>query len=147
MSGRSAAAPKRFLAGAVGLLLAVGGVGVSTAPARADSAPATVSAVSPTTAAGDGLPTVQVNGVVWSQVVVGNTGSAAGSFTRARPAGSAAGQNETVRNNLLAYDIVTGNLITSFAPDLNGQAMVVAASPDGSRIYVGGDFTRANGQV
>ncbi|NYJ06258.1 PKD domain-containing protein [Petropleomorpha daqingensis] len=146
MSGLSAA-PKRILAGASGLLLAFGMVGVSAPGARADSAPATVSAASPATVTADGLPTVQINGVVWSQVVVGNTVYAAGSFTRARPAGSAPGQNETVRNNLLAYDITTGNLVTSFAPDLNAQALVVAASPDGSRIYVGGDFTVANGQV
>ena len=30
-------------------------------------------------------------------------------------------------------------------PNLNGQVLSVAASPDGSRIYVGGDFTTANG--
>ena len=54
---------------------------------------------------------------------------------------------ETTRNNLLAYDIRTGELITSFAPDLNAQVRAVAASPDGSRIYVGGSFTKANGQT
>ncbi|MGY1841499.1 PKD domain-containing protein, partial [Modestobacter sp. SYSU DS0985] len=94
----------------------------------------------------DALPTVQINGVVWSQVVVGNTVYAAGQFSRARPAGAAAGTQETARGNLLAYDIRTGELITSFAPSLNAQALVVAASPDGSRIYVGGDFTQADGQ-
>ncbi|MGY1761785.1 PKD domain-containing protein [Geodermatophilus sp. SYSU D00779] len=101
----------------------------------------------PATVAADALPTVQVNGVVWSQVVVGNTVYAAGRFSTARPAGAAAGTQETVRNNLLAYDIRTGALITSFAPDLNAQALTLAASPDGRRLYVGGDFTRANGQV
>jgi hypothetical protein len=101
----------------------------------------------PATVAADALPTVQVNGVVWSQVVVGNTVYAAGRFTSARPAGAAAGTQETVRNNLLAYDIRTGALVASFAPDLNAQAMTLAASPDGRRLYVGGDFTRANGQV
>ena len=30
-------------------------------------------------------------------------------------------------------------------PNLNGQVLAVAASPDGSRVYVGGDFTVANG--
>ncbi|MGY1595207.1 PKD domain-containing protein [Geodermatophilus sp. SYSU D00708] len=95
----------------------------------------------------DALPTVQIDGVVWSQVVVGNRVYAAGKFTRARPAGAPAGTQEVVRNNLLAYDIRTGELVTSFVPDLNGQAMVVTASPDGKRIYVGGDFTKANGQT
>src|SRR4029453_19208904 len=49
------------------------------------------------------------------------------------------------RANLLAYDITTGALVTSFAPSLNAQVLSVAASPDGSRIYAVGDFTTANG--
>jgi PKD repeat protein len=115
--------------------------------ARADSAPLNpADPVTPTTVTADALPTVQINGVAWSQVVVGDRVYVAGKFTSARPAGAPAGTGETVRNNLLAYDIRTGALITSFAPSLNAQAMVVTASPDGSRIYVGGDFTTANGQ-
>jgi PKD repeat protein len=115
--------------------------------ARADSAPPSPSPATPTTVTADGLPTVQVDGVVWAQAVVGNTVYAGGSFSAARPAGAAPGTQETVRNNLLAFDIRTGNLITSFTPDLNGQVLAVTASPDGSRIYVGGDFTVANGQT
>lgn len=95
----------------------------------------------------DSLPTVQIdNGVVWSQVVVGNTVYAGGSFANTRPAGAAAGTNLTPRANLLSFDITTGNLITSFAPQLDGQVRAVAKSPDGSRIYVGGDFSTADGQ-
>lgn len=101
----------------------------------------------PTAVTADRLPTVQVNGVVWSQAVVGNIVYAGGSFTNARPAGAAPGTNLTPRRNLLAYDITTGNLVTTFAPDLNAQVLSVAASPDGSRIYVAGDFTAANGQA
>ncbi|MCU1615891.1 MAG: Conserved secreted protein of unknown function, putative domain [Frankiales bacterium] len=135
------------LAALLGLLVVAGVTTVPTSPARADSAPADPALpATPATVSADALPTVQVDGVVWSQVVVGNTVYAAGQFTRARPAGSPAGVNETVRNNLLAYDIRTGDLITGFAPDLNAQALTVAASPDGSRLYVGGDFTAANGQ-
>ncbi|HEY7069412.1 MAG TPA: PKD domain-containing protein [Acidimicrobiales bacterium] len=93
----------------------------------------------------DALPTVQINGVVWDQEIVGNTVYAVGDFTSARPAGSAAGQNETPRSNILAYDIRTGALKTSFAPTLDRQAKAVTASPDGSRIYVGGQFTVVNG--
>jgi hypothetical protein len=52
-----------------------------------------------------------------------------------------------VRNNILAYDIRTGSLITSFAPSLNGAALAITASPDGQRIYVGGNFTQVNGQT
>ena len=94
----------------------------------------------------DPLPTVQINGVVWAQVVVGNTVYATGQFTSARPAGAAAGTNETPRSNILAYDITTGALKTGFAPTLNAQGLALAASPDGQTIYVGGDFTQVNGQ-
>ncbi|MCZ2804097.1 PKD domain-containing protein [Modestobacter sp. VKM Ac-2983] len=130
-----------LFAGVLGGLLPVG-------VAHADTAPLDpASAATPATVAADALPTVQINGVAWSQVVVGNTVYVAGDFSTARPAGAPAGTQETVRNNLLAYDVRTGELITSFVPDLNGKALVVTASPDGSRIYVGGDFDKANGQT
>lgn len=129
------------------LVLALVLLGLAAAPARADTAPpGGATAATPFTVSADPLPTVQINGVAWSQVVVGTTVYVAGKFTRARPAGAAPGTQETVRNNLLAYDIRTGQLITSFAPALNAQALVVTASPDGSRVYVGGDFTVADGQ-
>src|SRR3712207_5477050 len=136
-------------AGLLSLALTTGGsAGSLGGTTRADSAPlAHSNPATPVTVAADALPTVQINGVVWSQVVVGNTVYVAGQFTRARPAGAAVGTQETVRNNLLAYDIRTGALITSFAPDLNAQATVLATSPDGSRLYVGGAFTLANGQA
>ena len=147
MTARMATTAARTGAGLVSLLLVVGVLGFLAPSARADSAPLDpADPRTPVTATADGLPTVQIDGVVWSQVVVGNTVYAAGKFTSARPAGAPAGTQETVRHNLLAYDIRTGELITSFAPDLNGQALAVTASPDGSRIYVGGDFTVANGE-
>jgi PKD repeat protein len=149
MNARLAAAPQRIVAGVVSLLLVFGVLGVlAPGAARADSAPSDpANPATPPTVTADALPTVQVDGVVWSQVVVGNTVYVAGRFTKARPAGVPAGTSETQRNNMLAYDIRTGELITSFAPNLNATALTVAASPDGSRIYVGGDFTKANGQV
>lgn len=111
-------------------------------PASGDTAP---TGNLPATVSVDSLPTVQVNGVVWSQVTVGNTVWATGQFTKARPAGSAPGQNEVSRSNLLAYDITTGDLINSINLPLNAAGMVVTASPDGSRVYVGGDFTSIAG--
>jgi PKD repeat protein len=148
MRARTATTAARVTAGMVGLTLAIGVLGASAPAARADSAPLDpANSATPTTVSADALPTVQINGVAWAQVVVGNTVYVAGKFTTARPAGAAAGTQETVRNNMLAYDIRTGALITSFAPDLNGQALALAASPDGSRVYVSGDFTTANGQT
>lgn len=124
-------------------LATAGLVAVAGLPAQAADAPIGQRAANQVTA--DALPTVQINGVVWDQAVAGTTVYAGGQFTAARPAGSAAGQNETARGNLLAYDITTGNLVTSFAPALNGVVNVVALSPDKSRVYVGGSFTTANG--
>src|SRR5512139_510234 len=96
----------------------------------------------PATVTADALPTWQIDGVVWSQVLVGDTVYATGKFTKARPPGTAAGDAaEVTRTNLLAYDIKTGNLVTSFDHSLNGQGLALAKSPDGSRVYVGGDFT------
>ncbi len=138
----------RRLLGAVTASALIGAalIGGYAAPALADTAPIDAPN-NPATVSADPLPTTQIDGVAWSQVVVGNTVYVAGKFGLARPAGSAAGVNTTVRNNLLAYDITTGNLVTSFVPNLNGEARVVAASPDGTRLYVGGVFTQANGQT
>jgi trimeric autotransporter adhesin len=131
MFARTGSSRMRSLAASLSVLLTAGVLALlAPSAAQADSAPPVTTPATPTTVSADRLPTVQINGVVWSQVAVGNTVYVAGSFTRARPAGSPAGSNESVRNNLLAYDVTTGNLITSFAPSLNAQALVVTASPD-----------------
>ncbi|HWI01121.1 MAG TPA: laminin G, partial [Propionibacteriaceae bacterium] len=112
-------------------------------PASADTAPA---AGLPETVSADGLPTWQINGVAWSQVLVGNTVYVAGSFTKARPPGVAVGgAGEVNALNVFAYDITTGNRVASFNHSLNAQGLAITASPDGSRIYVGGDFTTVDG--
>jgi trimeric autotransporter adhesin len=93
----------------------------------------------------DPLPTVQIDGVVWDQHVLGNTVYVVGNFTTARPAGSPPGVNEVTRQHMLAYDLTTGQLIPGFVANLNNQATVVTSSPDGSRLYIGGLFTSVNG--
>jgi PKD repeat protein len=110
------------------------------------SAGAATTEVPPETVTADALPTWQINGVVYSQAVVGNTVYVTGSFTRARPPGVAAGgAGEVTANNIFAYDLTTGNRVTSFNHSLNGQGLVIRRSPDGTRIYVGGDFTTVDG--
>ncbi|MCW2811087.1 MAG: domain containing protein, partial [Friedmanniella sp.] len=136
---------RRVCASGVAFVLLLVGLVSTAGVASAATADAPVQQRSATNVTADALPTVQINGVVWDQAVAGTTVYAGGQFTRARPAGSAAGVNETVRNNLLAYDITTGNLIPSFAPSLDGVVKVLALSPDKSRLYVGGSFTNANG--
>jgi trimeric autotransporter adhesin len=111
-------------------------------PAAADTTPP---AGTPPTVSDDALPTWQLNGVVWNQVTVGNIVYAVGNFTDARPPGAAAGVNQVPANDIFAYDITTGLPVGYFSHQLNGQALAVAASPDGSRVYVGGDFTTVDG--
>ena len=118
--------------------------GALLAPA-ASAAPGPITARPTTAVTADALPTVQVNGVVWSQAVVGNRVYAGGNFTSARPAGAAPGVNTTTRSNLLAYTLDSGVLVSAFAPTFDAQVLAVAASPDGSRVYVGGQFTHVNG--
>ncbi|WP_205843909.1 PKD domain-containing protein [Nakamurella deserti] len=99
-------------------------------------------------ASADALPTAQVDGVVWQQAIVGNTVYAGGNFATARPAGVPVnGAGQVTRTHLLSYDIRTGVLNAGFAPVINGQVRAVTASPDGSRIYVGGDFRTVNGST
>ncbi len=110
--------------------------------ASADTAPASGTAA---TVSSDSLPTVQVDGVVWTQKIVGNTVFVCGDFTQAQPAGAAAGVSETPRADMLAYDLTTGALIASFAPSFNGAVRAINASADGTRVYVAGEFTAVNG--
>lgn len=114
--------------------------------AVADSRPADpADPTTPVTVSADSLPTVQIDGVAWTQVVVGDTVFVGGRFTNARPAGAAVGANQVPRSNFLAYDIRTGELITTIAPVFNAQVRSLAVSPDRSRLYVGGDFTSVDG--
>src|SRR4051794_13119336 len=116
---------------------------VVTAPAQADTQP---DPGSPTTVSADALPTWQVNGVVWSQVTVGNIVYVTGSFTKARPPGTAPGNPaEIPAGNIFAFDIRTGNAVSGFRHSLNAQGMAITRSPDGTRVYVAGDFTTVDG--
>ncbi|QTE28896.1 PKD domain-containing protein [Pengzhenrongella sicca] len=140
---RAAAARVVATSAAAALLIAGLTVAGPLSQAAADTAP--TDAGTPSTVSATSLPTVQVNGVVWSQVIVGGTVYVAGDFTTARPAGAAAGVSTVGRANLLAYDLDSGVLIDTWAPVLNGPAYTITASLDGTRLYVGGDFTYVNG--
>ncbi|MCL3839199.1 PKD domain-containing protein, partial [Aeromicrobium duanguangcaii] len=130
------------MAAVVGLLTALSVL--SAVPAQADTAPEPETDT-PETVSADPLPTAQIDGIVWTQAVAGSKVFAGGQFTSARPAGAAAGTNESPRSNLLAYNLETGVLDAGFAPQLNGRVLGSTASPDGKRLYIAGAFTSVNG--
>ena len=92
------------------------------------------------------LPTVQIDGVAWGQLVVGDVVYVVGSFDNARPAGAPKKQHQVARSNILAYDLNTGKLIEDFAPTLNGPGRSLALSQDGKTLYVAGEFDQVNGE-
>ncbi|HEU4397997.1 MAG TPA: hypothetical protein VFU54_09210 [Actinomycetota bacterium] len=55
--------------------------------------------------------------------------------------------NGRVRNNLAAIDATTGEVDLAWNPDANNQVRSLAPSSDGSRIFVGGTFTRLGGKA
>ena len=85
-----------------------------------------------------------MDGIAWTQLVVGDTVYVGGSFANARPANAAPGVSTVPRTHLMAYTLSTGEL-TSFAPTVNAQVRSLAASTDGKTLYVGGQFTTING--
>lgn len=136
----------RLIGTTLAVALALLGTAFIPLPAAvADTQPADTTL--PPTVSADPLPTVQINGVVRKQLIVGNTVYVGGEFTRARPAGAAAGTSETVRNNMLAYNLSTGELITAFNPDINAQVKDLSVSPDKTKLYAAGSFTTAGGQT
>ncbi len=139
-------ASRRIRAAIVAATLVVSGLSVIALSANVAVADTQPAAGTPVTTTADALPTVQQNGVVWAEVTVGNTVYATGSFSQTYPANAAkTAANATARGNLLAFDIRTGNLITGFNHTLNAQGLAITASPDGSRVYVAGDFTTVDG--
>jgi len=122
-------------------------IGSSAASAADLPSPAPVLQRDENVATADPIPTVQIdNGYVWTQTTIGTTVYAAGQFANARAALAAPGTQLTPRTNILAFDINTGAL-KPFAPSVNGVIKSIAASPDGSRIYIGGSFNNVNGQT
>ena len=119
--------------------------GDNEAAAAAGTDPSGQSSREPTYTAAP-LPTVQIDGVAWGQLVVGDVVYVVGNFNNARPAGARAGQQEVPRSNILAYDLNTGKLIEDFAPALNGAGRSLALSEDGKTLYVAGEFDQVNGE-
>jgi hypothetical protein len=82
-------------------------------------------------------------GLVRDTIRIGDRVYIAGTFTGLRESSNGPVINQRY---LAAVDANTGELIQSFDPQLNDQVRTLGASPDGSRLYVGGYFTSVNGQ-
>lgn len=102
---------------------------------------------------GESEPMGQTNGTVWATKIAGGRIYVGGSFTSTRPAGALSGANETGQAYLAAFDLNTGAPVASFTPSLindynnaGGTVWAMDVSPDGSTLYVGGDFNKIDGQ-
>ncbi|QIZ37432.1 hypothetical protein FDZ84_26115 [Saccharopolyspora sp. ASAGF58] len=150
-------------------LSCVAAVAVAALSAAVVPGPAAIAAELPQPVTAGALPTPQTDGVVFAVAIVGNTAVAGGKFSKARPAGVAAGgPGEVTRNNLLAFDVTTGELLP-WAPVVSGSVFSgadpgpfcktagtgrwicdtvfrIEVSPDGKKVYVGGDFDKVDGQ-
>lgn len=132
---------------ATGAMMLSGLTAVSAADGDVPPGPVTLQQRTDAVVTADPLPTVQIdNGYVWSQAMIGTTVYAGGAFQNARAPLANPGTNLTPRSNVLAYDLISGALLP-WAPQVNGVVRAVAASPDGSRVYIGGSFTSVNGQT
>lgn len=85
--------------------------------------------------------TWQANGRVMTIVQIGNRVYIGGKFTAIMDHNG----NSLTRNRLAAFDATTGAPITTWNPGTNSVVNALAASPTGSVLYVGGQFTRISG--
>jgi hypothetical protein len=95
------------------------------------------------------LPTWQTNGAAWAMAQSNGVVYAGGTFTQIRPPGTAAG-NAQSRNavNFAAFDAYTGNPTACALSVTGGTGTTVralAVTPDGTRLYIGGQFGAING--
>ncbi|MFT7599446.1 MAG: fibronectin type 3 domain-containing protein [Acidimicrobiales bacterium] len=80
---------------------------------------------------------------VWDFEQIGNVIYVAGKFTDAV---SGPGGTSVARAGLASFNAGNGQLITTFEPDVRGGSVyALAASPDGSRLFVGGEFSSVAG--
>src|SRR3954469_4516949 len=84
----------------------------------------------------------RADGVGWATLIVGNTVYVGGDFPTVR---NNAGTIVVTRANLAAFDVTTGELISTFTANTNG--IVRALATDGTRLFVGGFFTTVNGST
>jgi hypothetical protein len=118
---------------ATGLVL---GASVPAARAVQTSQPAVVN-----TLAVGYTPAVK-DGVVYAIGQVGSTVFLGGSFTSVTPHGST---TALTQNYITAFTAGTGQMVSSFAPQLDGMVKTIIAGPTPGTVYVAGAFKTVNG--
>ena len=174
MTAVAAARPHRVsrLAALCSGLLVAALLGAPGSPFRPASAAVDPAVKSDTRFTAEPLPTWQTNGVVYAIEAVGDVVYVGGNFSHVRPPEGEPG-GPVARKNMAAFDARTGDLLpfshTFSAPDYpvpSGGAYdktcqpgtapdtytcdtvyEIRASSDGTRLYVGGDFQRVDGQT
>jgi hypothetical protein len=139
------------------LILSTGGVAavllaacaVPPKPRPPVKPPVTVAAPACPTPAANGTPGPDsnspisswgVDGTAYASVVIGNVVYVGGVFKNAvSPTGA-----KVARTNLAAFCLANGTLLNSFVANTNAQ--VWGLTTDGANLYVGGDFTKLDGQ-
>ncbi|MEZ5375594.1 MAG: hypothetical protein R2733_03720 [Acidimicrobiales bacterium] len=127
---------------AVALLMLAGvvfGIGSSVAPVGAElaSLPTTTWGVS---GLQTGTETDNIDAPIFDMARIGNVLYVGGRFTDVTD-----GVATVAQSSLAAFDATTGEWIPTFTPSFDGAVYALEASPDGSRLFVGGDFTTVNG--
>ncbi len=112
------------------------GVGATPAGAELASLPTTGGGV---TGLRSGTQTDSIDAPIFAMERIGNVLYVGGRFTDVSPSGG------TAQPGLAAFDATTGNVISTFAPAVNGAVYALQASSDGSRLFIGGDFTTVGG--
>ncbi len=79
---------------------------------------------------------------VWAIEQIGNRIYVGGRFQEVTD-----GTTSIPQPYLAAFDVNSGQYISTFTPALNGVVHALAASPDGTKLFVGGEFTSVNGQA
>ncbi|MFV0523013.1 MAG: fibronectin type III domain-containing protein [Acidimicrobiales bacterium] len=89
-----------------------------------------------------GTQTDRIQAQVFAIEQIGNRIYVGGKFTEARPSSNGA---PVAQPYLAAFDATTGNYLQDFTPALEGAVYTLEATPDGSRLLVGGEFRSING--